>query len=1065
MFQRASHLVLVLAVMVLSAGFMFGQADLGAISGSVRDPQGASVPGCSITVVRIDSGLTRSTASNAAGVYTLPALQAGQYRVTATSPGFKSEVSSVGIVAGETTSKDFKLDVGKVVETVEVSSEDAQVAVQSTGHDMTQLINSQELIDLPSDGRSLLSASLIGPGAQPGGDTVNGGLGAGGSAEFYGVIGSTVVLSGQSNRATSFLQDGVDNYNLLAQSANILASVESTQEVNVVSIGAPAKFDQPSTINVITKQGGNKFHGAAYDFLQNDDLNAISYFATSKPPVRYNQFGGNVSGPVLKDKVFFLFDYSGLRNATSTVDQSRVPTAAERMGDFSADGVPIYDPSTYNPTTGTIQQFMNNMIPQSEESPFSTIYFKYFPLPNVPMQSDGVNNIQNIKDTQNVNQYLGRMDWNINQSQHLLGSVARADSNQLNPSVDPGLFGIIYVNSSTNISLEHTWMLSPRTVNVARIGYNRSNVLRSQQGAGAQDYLGELGLTTLTPIKSIEVPPLVSITGCCGLGDPYSPQGGLQNRFQYADEVNYTIAKHSIALGAEFIRTEFNGAWTIINNGFYIFSPYYTSNHSATAPGGGFGLADAFLGLPQIAIAATGQPFGDFRQSEASVYIQDDWKILPNLVLDLGLRYQYTAPPSDKLGRASIYDLQTNANIPGTWVSNYRDVGPRLGFAWSVMPNTVIRGGYGIYYASTPYNFLQFTLSHPPNYFEQANVFTFADPTPVEQAIFANPTANVGTPYTLARVMKDPSSQQFNLDVERNFAKNYLVSAAYVGDLSRHESIRQNANQATPIDPNNPTPITARRQYQYVGDVFAQYNTGAANYNSLQAKVERRFTSGLSLVGSYTYSKSLDLVSQDGASLIYRLNPGLNYAPSDFDRTHQITFSYVYQLPIGPGHPYLNHSNWLDNYVAGGWQVSGITRFGTGTPLPVDATDLTDSGGIQQFYANQVCNPRDFPAGQHRSANEWFNTACFVQPAEGLFGTARNAVRQPNIDSTDISAMKVVHFTTHSPLLQIRADLFNAFNHPQLLMGETTLDNPALGHLVGQSVASRTIQASLRLAF
>jgi hypothetical protein len=1065
MSRFGSRFVLMLVALVACSIPAFSQYDLGSISGTVRDQQGALIPNASVTVVRIDSGLTRATASNGQGLYTVPALPAGQYKVTATSAGFRTTESSIGVVAGETATRDFNLAVGTANQDVFVSSEDSQVAIQTSGYDMSQLITSQQLEDLPSNGRSLLSASLIGPGAQPGSDTVNGGLGAGGSAEFYGVIGNTVVLSGQSNRATTFLQDGVDNYNLLAQSANILPSIDATQQVNVVSIGAPAKYAQPSTINVITKQGTNKFHGSAYDYLQNDDLNAISYFALTKPPERYNLFGGDVGGPIIKDKLFFLFDYSGLRNSSAAVSQSRVPTAAERMGDFSADASPIYDPSTYNPVTGAIQQFPGNIIPPGEESPFSAIYFKYFPLPNTPLQSDGVNYVVNLKPTQTSDQYLGRLDWNINDSQHLMTSVSRADSGALNPTIVPGLFGIIYVVSGTNISVEHTWALSPRTVNVFRAGYNRSNVQRSQQGAGAQDYLTELGLDTLTPIKSIEVPPLVSITGCCGLGDPYSPQGGLQNLYQYADEINYVVSKHTIAIGGEFVRTQFNGAWTVINNGFYIFSPYFTSNHSASAPGGGFGLADAFLGLPQIAIAATGQPFGNFRQSEGSIYAQDDWKVTPNLVLNLGIRYQVSSPPKDNLNRASIYDLQTNSNIPGTWVTNLGDVAPRVGFAWNFAQNTVIRGGYGIYYASTPYNFLQFTLSHPPNYFEQANVFTFADPTPIEQAIFANPSANVGVPYTLARRMKDPSIQQFNLDVERNFAKNYLLSVAYVGNLTRHASIRQNANQATPINPNDPTPITDRRQYQYVGDVFGQFNTGSANYNSLQAKIERRFASGLSLVGSYTYSKSLDLVSQDGASLIYRQDPGLNYAPSDFDRRHQLTFSYVFQLPFGPGHPYFNSNNWVDRDVIGGWQLSGITRFGTGVPLPVDATDLTDSGGIQQFYANQICDPNKFPTGQHRSANEWFNTACFVQPVTGVFGTARNAVRQPNIDTTDVSLMKVIQINDRIPSLQIRGDFFNAFNHPQLLMGETTLDNPALGHLVGQSVASRVIQLSGRLFF
>jgi outer membrane receptor protein involved in Fe transport len=1043
------------------------QTDLGNLNGRITDPQGAVVPQATVTITSSDNGFTRTVVTNGVGIYSIPALQAGRYHVTAAKGGFQVSATDTRVIVGQTIAADFQLAVGAETQTVNVSSVDSSVAIQTESHEMNQLVDSKHLLELPTNSRSPLAAALLGPGSQSGADEATGANGAGGSALFYGQIGNTVILSGQSLRSTTFLQDGVQNFNLLSESANILATVEATQEINVVTVGSPAKYDQPGLVNVITKSGTNRFHGAVYDFLQNDDLNATPFFSTTKTPIRFNTFGANVNGPIVRNKLFFLFDYSGLRIGNTSTTRQHVPTVAERAGDFSADGATLYDPNTYNATTGTISQFTGNMIPASRESNFAKLYVAYFPLPTVLTTAPGaINYTAPLKATQSADQYLGRVDLNLTSRQHIMGSYSHFNNAQTSPTIVPGLFGIIYGVSGNNVGVEHTWAKSPTLVNVVRFGYNKANVQRSQQGAGLQPYLENLGLQNMTPISAIEVPPLVSITACCGEGDPYSPQGAIQNRFQFADEVDYQKAKHSIAVGAELIYTRFDGKWTILNNGEFVYSPIFTSNHSYSAYGGGYGLADFFLGLPQYAVAATGQPVGNFRQKNIAFYAQDDWKLAPRLVLNLGLRYQVTTPPSDTGGRAGTVDLSSGNKIPGTWKSNYGDFAPRIGFSWNAIPNTVIRGGYGIYYAMTPYNNLSFVLANGTNYVEQVNAYSWPNPTPTETSIVAHPAANSATPFTLGSVMKDTSIQQIDLNIEHSFAKHYLASIAYVGDLSRHTSVRLNANQAYPQSPTTPTAITARRQYTNVGDVFAQYNIGTANYHGMQAKLERTFTNGLSFLMSYTYSRAMDELSADGASLLDRFNPRLNYAPSDFDRTHQLTTSALLELPFGPGHMFMNANNWVNRDVLGGWQVSEITRFATGRPVPVDATDLTNSGGIQQFYALKTCNPNVFPTGQSRSKTKWFNTACFAQPGTGVWGGARNAVRQPREDGTDISAMKTIAFENPNlPRIQFRADLFNVFNHPQLLFGETALTSSLFGQLTGQQNSSRTIQASVRIAF
>jgi hypothetical protein len=599
---------LALALITLFAPQGRGQTDLANIVGTVTDSTGAALPNCQVEIRNAQTSAVRNVTTDGSGFYSAPSLTVGSYTITATVNGFEKTTQTVELTLGGLTA-DFQLKPGSVSQEVTVSGASGTVALQTDTHDVSVSVNSEQLVNLPNNGRSVLTVATLGPASQPGTDS---GVDAG-DETFYGQLSSSVIISGLGNAHALFLQDGIDNTNMLTQTANILASVEATQEATTQLNGAPARFSQPSVINVITKSGSNSYHGTAYDFLQNDAANATNWFATTKPPQRYNQFGANLGGPILKNKLFGFFDYSGLRSHTATVVTDRVPTSAELAGDFSADPEIIYDPSTYNPATGTSSPFPGNIIPAL--SPFAKLWLANYPAANTPL-ANNINYIANLPSINNYDEYLGRVDWNMSDKNQLFGTVARLNDSNGTDSITPGLFGIFYALKGTNVSVEDTYVLNSSMVNVAKVGYNRSNLFRSQQGEGAKNYAAYYGLQNVNPLPAQWTPPQINLTNYTTLGDPYSPQGAIQNRFQYADELTWKRGNHTISFGGEYVRTQFDGNWVVGNNGIYAFDGTATSqyiNGVRSAVDQGNALADLELDYPVTGNAANGTSVGAFR--------------------------------------------------------------------------------------------------------------------------------------------------------------------------------------------------------------------------------------------------------------------------------------------------------------------------------------------------------------------------------------------------------------------------------------------------------------------
>ena len=1068
--------------LVVPTSRSLAQYNLGTITGRVTDAADAIIPGCDVQIKNLDTAVARTIQANADGLYTEAGLPPGNYQVSATHPGFKQQEITVVLAVSQSLVVDIHMTVGLVTETVTATASGGAVALQKDDHAISQLLDQTQISSLPVEGRNFLGLVTTAPGVQSAA-TVN----LQGSGAYFGTLPNELVVSGQMEGGTSYLQDGVSNINFLTQSANILPDMDAIQSVDIETNGMAAKFDRPAIVNVVTKSGTNSFHGTLYDYLQNDDLDANNWvndaFGIPKGPHRYNQFGGTIGGPIRRDKLFFFFNYEGQRELDSSPYVGRVPTDAERAGDFSAwlTGVPvslgtvqkttIYDPNTYNPIAGTAQPFPGNIIPGDRLSAFALQYQKFYPEPTTCSASPcnviadtGDNYTTTLRNTNNLDQYLGKVDYTISPKDTLFGDYQYANAPIVQPSYVPNLFGALYIRKSANSVIEENHVFSSALLNTLRIGYNRSNYFYTQLGVGAENWVQQFGIKNLNPTIQQNSPPGVSVSQLGSLGNIFAPQGAIENRFQYADEVNYTHGHHSIDAGGELIRNQFDGNWVLENSGDFSFNGQFTSNYQLTsAYQNGIGIADFMLGLPNTAAGGNGNTTAAFRKWDIVAYVQDNWRVRPNLVVNLGVRYLYDGPPIDKNGHAAVFNLPTDKAIPGSWNPNPKDFAPRVGFALTLDPHTVLRGGFGMFYYTPAYNMLQFLMANPPNFVSVSNTYTFTQPTPVSSLFPPFVPATILQPFAVAKSMPTPYTEQYNLNLERQLTHNILVSLAYVGDQGRHQSNRMNPNQAAlSPDPTDITPIQTRRPYPLIGDVLAQYNVGSSNYNGLQAKAQKTFSDGLAFLVSYTWSRTFDISDCDCTEYANYFDPKRDYGPAGFDQPRIISFSYVYALPFGTGKPYLADSNFVERSLVSGWQINGITSFSSGIPFSVDAPDFSDTGAHAD-YADSTCNGT-LPS--NRSYFHWFNTSCYTAPLPGTVGDApKNPLRQQAFRKWDFSLFRNFGLG-ESRSLQFRAEAFNIFNqHTFILTGPAVTTTDANFGGMGASAAARTMQLALKLIF
>jgi Carboxypeptidase regulatory-like domain/TonB dependent receptor-like, beta-barrel len=1085
---------------------LLAQATSGTIIGTVLDSSGAGVPGAEVTVEDVGRNTNQKTTTNESGNYTVAQLTPGQYRVSATKTGFRRTVQeNVLVTVGQAARVDLALQLGET--TQEVTVTEAPPGLETDRAEVQTSLSSEQISSLPVLNRNFTNLTLLTPGS-----TIN----TYQHAPSENPQQSTLInTNGQLFAGTNYQLDGMNNNDSVLGITMVNPAIDSVGAFTASTSNYDAEYRATgAVINVETKSGTNQFHGSAFEFLQNNVFQARDSFnqglhapGTPTPPhrglpaLRWNEFGGSIGGPIKKDKLFFFGDYQGTQRRIGASQSVRVPTAAERAGNFSDLGVPIYNPATGNPDGTGRTPFPGMVIPSNQLSAPALNVLNALPLPNIGGVAPGVNNYATSTVEQfNTNQFDVRADQYVTQK---LKYFARYSYLQASINA-PGPFGLYggpafpslgFSGTSDalnqNIASSIVYTLSPTLVGDFRFGMSRYRVtVRAlDQSTQLANTVGIPGLNIPGKPDTNGLPDL-TINGNGGLSIGYQCNCPLDQRetlFDYATNWTKVVGNHTIKFGADF-----ELAWNLRLPSDNHRAGVYQFNQSLTSlngdPNSGVGLASFILGQPssfnRFGQISTNQ---EDRQNRMFYYLQDTWRVTPKLTLSYGVRWDTWFPDfSLNSGQGGRYDVTNNiVFIPGVGgvsksgnsQTQWANLSPRVGIAYSVNPKTVIRMGFGRGYSIGTFGWTFNNLdadvypsivnqSIPSNSPYQA-VFplTQAPPAVVYPTIPSNgmlPLASgIGVSYIPAN-QKIPYVDQWNFTVEREVAPSVTVSVGYVGNYGRHLNSGFNLNAAIPgpgpFDPHRPL----FNKFGINQGIFDKCNCSSSNYHAMQAQAVKRFRSGYSLQSSFTWSKALDFGETGTPTNQY--NTRTDYGPADFDREFVFTLAHTLELPFGPGHAFLSGSKGVTRVLVEGWSFRGITSYSSGLPF-------SPSIGNQSFLnSDQTSRPQqlvgvDPTANINQSRNLWFNPALYGAGPLYTFGSAgRGSIRGPNYFEADWSLSKAFRFRERYGL-EFRWEVFNAFNRTNLALPNTTVDSGAGG--VIQDIASpmRNMQFGAHFTF
>jgi hypothetical protein len=789
-------------------------------------------------------------------------------------------------------------------------------------------------------------------------------------------------------------------------------------------------------VNLITRGGGNDFHGSLYEYLRNQSLDARNFFDSASPQkLIRNQFGATAGGPAVKDRTFFFANFDALRERDGLTRITIVPTAAQRAGDLSSFGKTIFDPFTRQPFPGAL-------IPASRIAPLAFQVLRLFPATELaqPMQKES------------ISQFHGRLDQRISQAGLLTLRYSFGNQDLFEPYVQgqaslPG-FGDYVTNTGHNAMIHHTQAFSPRTFQSLRLGFSRT--FRDVQ---PQNHATDVG--RLWGVDWLNLPPrdfgypLFNIAGFPAVGDATQiPIARHITTYQVLEDVSLLRGPHSLKVGAELRNERMVGYLDYFARGSLSFSGAIS----------GSGISDLLLGFPSFGLQAVFDNRQALRSLASSFYAQDDWKIRRNLTVNLGLRYELQTPPTDPANRMSIFNPSTGQvvnvgtdGVPRAGIrTDYNNFAPRAGFAWTPAEHWVIRGGYGVYYDSGMLVVNSSLYFNPPyfnvrTYFPtQASLLMLSNPFPIGGGLVAPPSPN-----TLSPDLTSGYLQHWNLNIQRQLGSSTVVSAAYGASKGTHLIRSRDLNQPEP----GPGPLASRRPMPAFAGIFYIESGANSSFQSLQLSIDRRLSRNFSVLASYTRSKSIDDTSaflgtvpdknfpQDSHN--YRAERGL----ASFDVPNRLTAAYVYHARYG-------------------LEIRGITTAQSGQPftpiLRFDNSNTGNSGGI--FGADRPDALRSASLSDPSPAR-WFDTTAFAIAPPYHFGNAgRNTVRGPGIVNFDMAIAR--RFALREGIaLTVDAQWFNIFNHAQFDLPQLFADEPTTFGRILSAKAPRQMQISLRLAW
>jgi len=1087
---------LVCLLLFVFANQAFAQSRTAAeVRGTVLDQQGAAVTGATVTITNVLTGVSQKFTTNSDGLYDAPSVPPGKYTISFEKVGFaRFERSGIDLDL-ETITINATLQVGSIHESITVTGEASMVETDTPQGSTT--VTSKAIADTPNVGHSWITLLELMPGVSGGGS----GQGTGG---WYASV------NGEGNLQNEWQVDGAHSMLTDGDQPSVPAPLDSIEEVKMLTSNFGAEYGNGlAVVDVVTKSGTNNWHGSLFEYVQNDKLNALNYFATTRTPYHWNEFGGTLGGPILHNKAFFYFAVQANPVISSYPAFSNTPTGAMRSGDFSDPSLPtIYDPATLscntaNPPVCTEQPFPGNTIPANRIDPVAGNILTYFPQANhasqIPGSTEGTHNyFWTASNPSHNDNYNLKIDYNINSGNRLTAALMLNPNGYTAPFFPCAIDCGIWKETAQQAQLTDVWTFSPHLVGEFRFLMNHAQGTTTPitQGKGIPAQLG-----LLNPAGNVF--PNISVDGVSGesVGPIWPLATDAESTGVVSGKVTWVKGKHILKFGGEFDRWYDNIGWPMSQEGAFDFSGTFSRN-PANPNSTGLGWADFLLGLPD----SWGVGFGPEtagRMWTGAAFAQDEYKIRPNLTLTLGVRYSIQTGWREAQDRLADFDPTLynpgSQSLGAIWYAPqggrhalqntiWNNFNPRVGFAWVPLRNWSVRGGYGIYneaWGGLNY-FGNRALGWGVTGFEQSTdmmtpIFTLSPgeitglpqgpPVPtILSAGTRTPDALNGQGVTYY-LRKTPIAyvEQYRFDVQHEVKGDILIDVAYVGNSGHHYANARDMNQvpeALLAAPNCVTNEQICRPYPQYASISAFKNNDFSNYNGLQVSFRKEFASGVTFLTNYTWSKAMDTMTVSGT----QASPSVwqnaydvraDYGPASGDQRQMLNGNVVYALPFGQGKRFLNQGGLL-NAVAGGWELGALYQFHTGIPFT-----LVWGGGPNLSGAlSGTWRPNRIGSGKlsHPTIQKWFDDSAFVQPAPYTFGNSgRNILYGPGWKDMDLSLLK--NFKIREKVnFQVKLETYDAFNWKNWGMPDPGIGDGTTG-VITSANTSRGVQLGADLTF
>jgi hypothetical protein len=1070
-----------LLVVFLAAGICIAQVSTADIVGTLADKSGGAIPAVAVVVTNLETGLQYRVTSDSSGNYRVTLLPPGRYRIAAEKPGFKTwAVTDLNLAIGDRFRADAVLEVGAVQESVTVQAESA--ALQTESATVGSLVGEHMVQNLPVNGRNFVQLAQLAPGAS---DYSGGAAFSTGNAVDDRRRPTVVSVNGATSAENNFLIDGMDNNERFVGTIVVKPSMDAIGEMRVVTNTFSADLGRTTggAITFITKSGTNQFHGTAYEFFRNQQLDARQpnlLAGQPKPPYQQHNFGGSIGGPVIKNRSFFFFDWETYRAKLGQVIQSTVPTLAERTRyDFSGVNN-IWDinsttPDPSRPGGYVRTPFPNNTIPAALVNPASKNILDLYP---DPLNNNLTNNyVQAPARKQTDNTMDIRLDHRFSDNNNAFVRYSHNKTFTDTPHALPtAKSGIEPVGGGTpgtsdqvahNLQLNDAWVLTPRVVLNLKASYSRY-VLRSVQVGYGRSEAAQLGIPGVNTDEDSSGVPTVTITGYTGIGEGgFLPTLNTNNTFQYSASVQYSHGAHSLKIGGDLAKRQVAVAQSSNAQGTFTFGPNFTNDPASSVATNGNGLATMLLGFPTATSRTKFLIHPGYFYTEVDGYIQDDWHVNRWLTINPGLRWDFFGPLTEMHDRISTLDFTTlkmmfagqngvsrSLNVPSDW----NNFAPRFGFAARVSRKTVFRGGFGVsfqpLFQGTPGSFRNAPYNHnysvAPGQFLPINKISDGLPLPVGN----DPVNLSGSIAAVATNFVTPYTMQYNFALQRELPLDLVLTTSWVAQLGRKLSPANGSIEANGIAPGPELPQNRRVYFPQlpnvtgIGVVRNWYNN---SYQSMQNSLEHRFKRGLSLTLNHTWSHNIDAseVRYVAYGTVAQIRGSANS-----DIRHRVSVASTWNLPFGRA------NKRFYNLAIRDWNLNTIGVIRTGSPLAISQSVTRVNSATGTDRPNVVGDPN----AVDRTWSKWFNTAAFAaQPLYTWGNEGRNVINGPGTWNFDVGIARGFHVWERYTL-EFRLETFDTTNTVHPSNPNTTLGATDFGKITSVT-GNRQSQVALKILF